>query len=66
MPEPSLARKSAPITPVDPEDHALLLAAADAALGWLDAFDRHAPKGFAFGGEQRVRRQLRQAIRRCA
>lgn len=42
-----------------------LLEAAEAALGWFDRFDQHAPEGLSFGGEGRVRRQLRGAIRRA-
>jgi hypothetical protein len=55
-----IAQAPAPITP---EDHARLLEAAQAVLRLLDRMDEHAPEGFAFGGEARVRRQLRQAIR---
>jgi hypothetical protein len=55
-----------PTTDPDPEDHALLLEAAKSALKWLEDFDEHAPDDWVFGGEGRVRRQLRQAIRRCA
>jgi hypothetical protein len=47
----------------DPEDHARLLEAAKAALRYLDDLDAHAPEGFHFGGEAKIRRQLRQAIR---
>jgi hypothetical protein len=46
-----------------PEDHARLLEAAKAALRYLDDLDAHAPEGFHFGGEAKVRRQLRRAIR---
>jgi len=41
-----------------------LLEAAEAALAWFDRFDAHAPSDMHFGGEGRVRRQLRGAIRR--
>jgi hypothetical protein len=41
-----------------------LLEAAEAALRLLDRIDQHAPEGLAFGGEGRVRKQLRTAIRR--
>jgi len=44
---------------------AWLLEAAEAALQLLDRIDAHAPEGLAFGGEGRVRRQLREAIRRA-
>jgi hypothetical protein len=57
-----IAQAPAPITP-DPKDHARLLEAAQAALGLLDKIDAHAPEGFTFGGEAKVRRQLRRAIR---
>jgi len=42
-----------------------LLEAAEAALRWFDRFDQHAPEGLALGGEAKVRRQLRDAIRRA-
>jgi len=42
-----------------------LLEAAEAALGLLDRIDAHAPSDMHFGGEGRVRRQLRGAIRRA-
>ncbi len=42
-----------------------LFSAAEAALAWLDRFDAHAPEGLVFGGEAKVRRQLREAIRRA-
>ena len=42
-----------------------LLEAAEAALRLLDRIDQHAPEGLAFGGEGRVRKQLRTAIRRA-
>ena len=60
----SLARSAPTGTTEQDEAHDDLLEAAKAALKWLDAFDEHAPEGFAFGGEARVRRQLRRAIRR--
>lgn len=56
-----IAQAPAPITP-DLEDHARLLEAAQAALRLLDMIDAHAPEGFTFGGEAKVRRQLRRAI----
>lgn len=49
--------------PADPR--AEILEAARSALRLLDLMDAHAPEGFAFGGEGRVRRQLREAIRRA-
>lgn len=42
-----------------------LLETAQAALAWFDRFDAHAPEGLTFGGEGRVRKQLRGAIRRA-
>ncbi len=42
-----------------------LLEVAEVALAWFDRFDAHAPEGLAFGGEAKVRRQLRAAIRRA-
>ncbi len=65
MDTPSVAQSPAPITP-DPEDHERLLEAARSALRLLDAMDQHAPEGLAFGGEHRVRRELRKAIRLAA
>ena len=41
-----------------------LLEAAQAALKLLDRIDQHAPEGLAFGGEGKVRKQLREAIKR--
>jgi hypothetical protein len=61
----SVARSPRTGTSPDPEDHERLLAAATAALRLLDRMDAHAPEGLSFGGESKVRRQLRQAIR-CA
>ncbi len=55
-----------PTTDPDPEDHAVLLAAARQALAWFERFDEHAPEGLAFGGEAAIRKDLRRAIRRCA
>jgi hypothetical protein len=55
-----IAQVPAPITA---EDHSRLLEAAQAALRLLDRINAHAPEGFAFGGEAKVRRQLRRAIR---
>jgi hypothetical protein len=46
-----------------PDSREDLLEAADAALRLLDRIDAHAPEGLAFGGEARVRKQLRAAIR---
>ena len=42
-----------------------LLEAAEAALRWFDLFDQRAPSDMMFGGEARVRKGLRQAIRRA-
>ena len=52
--------------PVAAEDLERLLDAARAALKYLDDLDKHAPEGMAFGGEGRVRRMLREAVRRCS
>jgi hypothetical protein len=42
-----------------------LLEAAEGALAWFESFDAHAPEGLAFGGEAKVRRSLRTAIRKA-
>jgi hypothetical protein len=55
-----------PITGTTPEDVGSLLDAARAALKYLDDLDRHAPEGYGLGGEGRIRRQLREAVRRCS
>ena len=47
----------------DPQEQ--LLQAAQDALRLLDRIDQHAPSDMHFGGEGRVRRQLRGAIRRA-
>jgi hypothetical protein len=60
-----IAQSPAPITP-DPEDHERLLEAARSALMLLDAMDAHLPADMCFGGEARVRRELRKAIRLAA
>jgi hypothetical protein len=58
----------APTAPpgITPQDHERLLEAAREALALLDRIDRHAPDGLTFGGEGRVRRVLRDAIRACS
>lgn len=61
MPPSSLAREPDPGSP-EPEDHARLLEATRAALKWLDDFEQHAPDSCHFGGEEKLRRQLRSAI----
>jgi hypothetical protein len=58
----SLAQDTAPRHPPDPEDHERLLEAAVAALRLLDRMDEHMPADLAFGGEAKVRRQLRRAL----
>ena len=40
-----------------------LLEAAEDALAWFERFGAHAPEGLCFGGEAKVRRALRAAIR---
>jgi hypothetical protein len=42
-----------------------LLEAAEDALEWFERFDAHAPEGLAFGGEAKVRRALRTALRKA-
>ena len=61
--EQSLAPPSGAITP---EDASALLDAARAALRYLDDLDKHAPEGFCMGNEGSVRKQLREAVRRCS
>ena len=58
MSEHSLVRESCAVNP-----KVELLDAAQAALKLLDRIDAHTPEGLSFGGEGRVRKQLRQAIR---
>jgi hypothetical protein len=60
-----LSEHSLPRTPRtdDPDErHKRLLEAARAALRWFEEFDEHAPSDFVFGGEAKIRRQLRRAI----
>ena len=59
MTDVSVERESCAVNP-----GAELLEAAEAALKWFARFDAHAPEGMAFGGEAKVRRQLRGAIKR--
>ena len=65
MTDRSLARPPRTVT-TDEEAHAELLAAAKTALRWFGDYDEHCPSEFVFGGEGRVRRQLRRAIARAA
>lgn len=62
MTDQRIARPAPPDTP-DPEDHERLLEAARSALTLLDRMDEHMPADLAFGGETKVRKQLRTAIR---
>ena len=64
MTKDSLAPASSP--GIAPDDVAALLGAARSALDLLDRIDKHAPEGFCMGGEGRVRKQLREAVRRCS
>jgi hypothetical protein len=64
--QPSLARSAPTGTTEQDEAHHELLAAARAALKYLDDLDAHAPEGVHFGGESKIRRQLRRAIARAA
>lgn len=45
----------------DPREE--LVEAVRAALRWFERFDAHAPSDLHFGGEGRVRKQLREALR---
>ncbi len=56
---------SPPIT-ATPADHERLLDAARAALALLDRMDTHLPEGYSLGGEGKVRRMLREAVRSCS
>ncbi len=60
MTDVSVVRESCAVNP-----GAELLEAAEASLRLLDWMDAHMPEGLAFGGEGKVRRQLREAIRRA-
>jgi hypothetical protein len=62
----SKASVSPPIPGITPQDHERLLTAARDALALLDRMDAHAPEGLSFGGEGKVRRRLREAVRRCS
>lgn len=56
-----------PTITATPEDVGSLLAAARAALRYLDDLDRHAPiDAPRLGNEGCIRRQLREAVRRCS
>ena len=46
--------------------HAALLDAARDALEWFRMFQRHAPEGIRFGGEERLMRRLSAAIETCS
>jgi hypothetical protein len=58
-----IARTAPPGTPPDPADHERLLDACREALAWFDRQARHAPAEFEIGGEGRIRRRLREAVR---
>jgi hypothetical protein len=60
----SLARSPRTVTTEQEEAHHELLEAAKSALSWFDLYDEHAPDDWIFGGEAKVRRQLRRAIKR--
>ena len=64
MTDASLARSPRTVTTEQEEAHDELLVAAKAALRWFELYDEHAPDGWSFGGEAKVRRQLRRAIKR--
>lgn len=57
---------SPPTPGITPQDHARLPDAAREALAWFERFDRHAPSDMYFGGESKVRKALREAVRRCS
>jgi hypothetical protein len=61
--EHSLAPPTPTDTALDAQDVTRLLDAAKSALRLLDAMDEHMPADMCFGGEARVRRELRTAIR---
>ena len=61
------ASVSPPTVTATPEDHEHLLSAAREALRLLDAQDAHLPiDAPRVGGEGHVRKQLREAVRRCS
>lgn len=62
MTQESLARRADGRVP-DPRDE--LMQAARDALRWFERFDAHAPSDMHFGGEAKVRKALREAIRRA-
>ncbi len=65
MDNPSVAQTPAPNTPTEQEEaHEELLAAARAALRYLNDADAHLPEGYSLGNEARIREQLCRAIRR--
>ena len=66
MTQPSLAPSAPTGTTEQDEAQDELLAAARAALAWFQRFDEHAPAGMHFGGEAKIRRQLRRAVARAA
>lgn len=63
---PSVAQRRAPFPTEQEEAHEDLLAAARAALRYLNDADAHLPEGYALGGEGRLRAKLRRAIRRAS
>lgn len=56
-----MEKSSASLRARDPQED--LMRAAEDALRLLDRMDAHAPEGLHFGGEGRVRKQLREALR---
>lgn len=60
--ELSVARRASERA-LDPRDE--LMEAARDALRWFERFDAHAPSDMHFGGEGRVRKALREALRRA-
>jgi hypothetical protein len=57
-----LTQSRAPSTDQE-EAHRLLMDACREALAWFDRFARHAPAELEIGGEGRIRRRLREAVR---
>ncbi len=56
-----------PITAITTQDHERLLTAARDALALLDRMDTHLPiDAPRVGGESKVRKTLREAVRRCS
>jgi len=63
---PSVAQRCAPFPVEQEEGYEDLMAAARAALRYLNDADAHLPKGHALGREGRLRAKLRRTVRRAS